>query len=116
MARAKHSAGHDAANGEMVRGRAVATLGRGLALVKVGRSAPAAVRPGDETTVLLKKAARALTRPGIDSSAVFRGPNAAGVYSYSVYPQDPTKVIRKAADGSRAIGRLVDGKFRASKS
>jgi hypothetical protein len=70
------------------------------------------VRTEDKTTVLIQKTARALSRPGIDKAVVFRGPNAPNVFSYSVYTPDPTKVIREAADGSRAIGRLVDGKFR----
>lgn len=116
MARARNAVVRDAASGEFVQGRSVATLGRGLALVKVGKAARAVVRPEDKTTVLVKKAARALNKPGIDQSVVFRGPNAEKIFSYSVYPQDPTKVIRKTADGARAIGRLIDGKFRAIKA
>jgi len=116
MARATNAAVRDTANGELVQGRSVATLGRGMALVKIGKAARVVVRPEDKTTVLVKKAARALNKPGIDKSVVFRGPNAAKIFSYSVYPQDPTKVVREAADGTRMIGRLVDGKFRGSKA
>jgi hypothetical protein len=116
MARARNETARNAATGELVQGRSVATLGRGLALVKVGRAAKVVVRPEDKTTVLVKKAARALNKPGIDKSVVFRGPNAEKIFSYSVYPKDPTKVIRKASDGTRAIGRLVDGRFRAIKA
>ena len=99
----------------LVEGRPVATLGRGMTLVKVGKAPRPVVRPEDSTTVLVKKAARALNRPGIARSDVFRGPDAAKVFAYSVYPQDPTQVIREAADGTKVVGRLVDGRFRASR-
>jgi len=33
-----------------------------------------------------------------------------------LYPDDPSKIIREAADGTRTIGRLVGGKFRLSKA
>ncbi|MGO4605425.1 hypothetical protein AB4142_03750 [Variovorax sp. 2RAF20] len=115
MARAKTIAREGSA-GQMVQGRSVATLGRGMALVKVGKAPRAVVRPEDNTTELLKKAARALDKPGIDRSVVFRGPNAARIFAYSAYPQDPTQVVREAADGTKVIGRLVDGRFRASKA
>ncbi|MDM0106287.1 hypothetical protein QTH97_15175 [Variovorax sp. J22R24] len=115
MARARNVDGRDGAAGDLVQGRSVATLGRGMALVKVGKSAKVPVRPEDNTTVLVKKAARALNKPGIDRSVVFRGPNAGKIYSYAAYAKDPTKVVREAADGTRVIGRVVDGKFRPVK-
>ena len=116
MTAAKKTVVRAATTGEIVQGRSVAKLGRGLALVKVGKAAKVTVRPEDKTTVLVQKVARALSRPGIDSSVVFSGPNAAKIFSYAVDPQDPTKVVRKAADGSRATGRMVDGQFRAAKA
>ncbi|WP_269759528.1 hypothetical protein [Variovorax sp. E3] len=115
MAREKTTT-RDHPAGQLVQGRSVATLGRGMALVKVGRAPRPVVRPEDNTTVLLKKAARALAKPGIDRAVVFRGPNAAKIFAYHAYPQDPTKVVREAADGTKVIGRLVDGRFRASKA
>lgn len=115
MAKANNLTRNDTA-GRLVQGRSVATLGSGMALVKIGKTAKGAVRPEDETTVLVKKAARALNKPGIDRSVVFQGPNAAKIFSYSVYPQDTTKVIRESANGARVVGRLVDGKFRAIKA
>lgn len=114
MAKVKTVAVHIPSVGLLVQGRSVATLGQGMALVKIGKSASAVVRPEDSTTVLLKKAARALSKPGIDKSVVFRGPGAARIYAYSVDPKDPTKLIRKAANGERTVGRLVGGSFRAS--
>ncbi|OYU30955.1 MAG: hypothetical protein CFE39_10665 [Comamonadaceae bacterium PBBC2] len=108
--------GHTDTTGQVVQGRSVASLGRGMALVKIGRTPKQAMRPEDKTTVLVMKAARALNEPGIDRSVVFQGPNAAKIFSYSVYPQDTTKVIRESSDGARVLGRLVDGKFKAVKA
>jgi hypothetical protein len=106
----------DAGTEGFVQGEALATLGRGIALVKVAKTTRPRVRPEDNTTALVKKAARALSKPGIESAAVFRGPDAAKVYAYSVYAKDPTKVIREDASGERVIGRLVDGRFRPLKA
>lgn len=60
----------------------------------------------DSAMVLVAKAGRALSKPGIDRRVVFRD-NKAGIFSYSTYPADQTKVVREAADGSKRIGRLV---------
>ncbi len=87
-----------------------------MTLIKVGRASRPVVRPEDNTTALLKKAARALNKPGIDRSVVFRGPNAAKIFAYYADPRDPTKVVREAADGTKVVGSLVDGRFRASKA
>lgn len=116
MARAKNAATRDASTTQLVQGRSVATLGRGLALVKVGKAARVPVRPEDETTVLVKKAAQALDKPGIAADDVFKGPDAQKIFAYAAYPQDPSKIVRKASDGSFVIGHLVDGKFRALKA
>ena len=75
----------------------------------------AVVAAKDSATVLVAKAGRALRKPGIDKKVVFRD-NKTGIFSYSTYPADPTKVVREAADGSKRIGRLVKGKFVAAKS
>jgi hypothetical protein len=115
MAREKTVARESTA-AQLVQGRPVATLGRGMTLIKTGKTPRPAVRPEDNTTVLLKKAARALNKPGIDRSVVFHGPNAARIFAYYADPQDPTRVVREAADGTKVTGSLVDGKFRASKA
>ena len=105
-----------AAKGALVRGRTLAALGSGVVLVRVGNAKKRDVtRPGDEATVLVKKAWQALKKPGIDKHVVFRS-SRTGVFSYSVYTNDTSKVVREAADGSRTIGRLVDGKFRVAKA
>ncbi|MEJ8850812.1 hypothetical protein [Variovorax rhizosphaerae] len=78
--------------------------------------APGSDAPTEQTTtVFVRKLARALSTPGIHESLVFRGPNAAKVFSYSADPRDPGKILRKSFDGTRTTGQLVDGKFRASK-
>jgi hypothetical protein len=102
--------------GQFVRGRSVATLGQGMALVKIGKSVKKAVRPEECAGVLVKKALRALSKPGIERSAIFCGPNPAKVFACSIYPLDTTKFIREAADGTRVLGRVVNGKFRAIKA
>lgn len=116
MASVKTSVGRDLHSGSFVTGRSVATLDRGMVLIKVGKATKLAVRPEDKTTVLLQKAARALNKPGIETSVIFRGPNPQKIFSYSVDPRDLTRVVQKASDGTREFGRLVDGKFRAIKS
>jgi hypothetical protein len=110
------SSGRSTKSGAFVRGRSVAVLGRGMELVKVGKTAKPKVKRADAATVLVRKAARALSKPGIRGSVVFRGPNPSKVYAYSAYPQDPTRIVRTSSDGTRVIGRLVNGRFRATKS
>ncbi|MEW6704969.1 MAG: hypothetical protein AB1430_08975 [Pseudomonadota bacterium] len=65
--------------------------------------------------MLVSKAGRALRKPGIERGAVFKQ-GKTRVFAFSVDPTDPTRVIREAEDGSRQIGRLVNGRFLASKA
>lgn len=88
-------------------------------LVPVDSATPTktrAARQGEKASVLVAKAGQALDKPGIKKQVVFRQGAASGVYAYSVYPKDPTKVVREAADGTRKVGRMVGGKFRAIKT
>lgn len=104
---------------QAVTGQAVATLGAHFVLVRVGGKAGGQkqeVRPGDTASVLVTKAGQALKKPGIPKQAVFGSRDRSGVYAYSVYPADPSKIVREASDGSRTIGRLVNGKFQALKA
>jgi 3-hydroxymyristoyl/3-hydroxydecanoyl-(acyl carrier protein) dehydratase len=99
----------------LVQGKPITALGSGYMLVRVGAAKKrAAVRPGDQATVLVAKAWQALNKPGIDKQVVFRGSQNGKIFAYSVYPDDPSKVVREAADGTRRVGRLVDGKFRVA--
>ena len=96
-------------------GESVAVVA-GFALVRVEpKKKRGAIPPKESSTVLVQKVGQALKKPGIDKKVVFRD-NRTGVYSYSTYPSDPTKVMREAADGTKRIGRLVNGKFVAAKT
>jgi hypothetical protein len=103
--------------GEVV-GQRMATLGSDMVLVRVRNSKKAATRPGDEASVLVTKAWQALKKPGISKQAVFRGSHlqVGQIYSYSVDPQDPSKIVREDAAGTRTTGRVVDGEFRVTKA
>lgn len=95
-------------------GQSVATVA-GFALVRVQPKRRATPVPfKDSATVLVGKVGRALNKPGVDKRVVFRD-NQTGVFSYSTYVNDPTKVVREAADGTKRIGNLINGKFVASK-
>lgn len=88
----------------------------GFALVRVEPKKKAeAVSTNDTASVLVKRVGEALKKPGIHKQVVFRD-NKTGIYSYSAYPKDPTKVVREASDGSKRIGRLVNGRFVATKT
>ena len=96
-------------NSVQLTGVSVAVV-EGFALVRTDRIKPAAVRRADRATVLVAKAARALTKPGIDKQVVFKG-NQSRIFSYSTDPADPSKLVREAADGTKRVGRLVGEKF-----
>lgn len=98
-------------------GRRIPTLNDDLLLVRLGAAAsePAPLDPTERADALVRKAARALDKPGIRRESVFGSGSGRGISAYSVYPSDPTKVVRESADGSRTVGRLVGGRFRATK-
>lgn len=97
-----------------VKGTRIPTLNDDLVLVRLGAAArdPARLGPGERAGALVLKAGKALSKPGISRQSVFGAGSGAGISAYSVYPQDPTKVVRESADGSKMIGRLVGGRFR----
>jgi hypothetical protein len=64
---------------------------------------------------LLQKAAKALSKPGIPRSAVFGDVTNKRLFSYSIDSEDPTRLVRVAFDGTRRVGRLVNGKFQPIK-
>lgn len=101
-----------AKNGEAVSGKSVAQLGDSFVLVRVGvQKKRAAAKPYEKASVLIAKAGQALKKPGLARGAVFTGSKR--VFAYSVDPADPSRLIREAADGTRKVGRMVDGKFKA---
>ena len=105
------------AKGGMVRlrGRALPSLDKEVVLVRVGKAKrpPRSSKRSDEAEVIVRKLGKALSKPGISKQAVFRGHTPGKVFAYSTYPEDVTKVVREAADGTRTIGRVVGRKFRA---
>lgn len=81
-------------------------VGRGMRLLK-------STKPSDSAEVMVPKLGKALRKPGISKQAVFRGRTPERIFAYSVLPRDVTKIVREAADGTRTVGRVVGGKFRA---
>ena len=71
---------------------------------------------GAGATELLNRAAKAFAKPGFDGRVIFGSGRNSKAFAYSVYPDDPSKIIRETADGTRTIGRLVHDRFRASKA
>lgn len=67
----------------------------------------------DRASELLPKAGRALNKPGIARSTVFGESGNTGVYAYSACVDEPGKIVRESADGTKAVGILVGGKFKA---
>jgi tRNA nucleotidyltransferase (CCA-adding enzyme) len=62
----------------------------------------------EESGALLKRLGKALEKPGISQSKRDRRSTL-----YSVDPRDPTRIVRRNANGKTTIGRLVAGRFRA---
>ena len=96
-------------------GTRIPTLNDDLVLVRLSaaNTSPARLDPDERAGALVLKAAKALSKPGIRRESVFGSGSGHGIYAYSVYPPDPTKVVRESADGSKTVGRLVGGRFRA---
>jgi hypothetical protein len=111
MARAKAMVAQASSN-NWAEGRKVASAARGMTLIQVGKATKATVPSKGQAQVLVRKAAKALGRPGFSREVVFRGP---GIYSYSVNPENPTQFIREDATGSRILGYVIKGKFQAVK-
>ena len=99
------------ASEDTVRGEIVASVGRHFVLVKTSKSAPIAKTTLSESARLLAAAGQALSRPGISRSSVF-GSGHKNVFTYSLDPQDSSRFIREAHDGTRRVGKMVNGKFR----
>ncbi|TDP78195.1 hypothetical protein EV672_1245 [Aquabacterium commune] len=104
---------------EVVQGSAVKAavpVSGGWVLVKTGDTKARRVKPEESVGTLVMKAAKALGKPGIDRSVVFGGGasqrSAKPVYAYSVYAADPTKFVRESEDGTKTVGKMVNGKFK----
>jgi hypothetical protein len=98
-----------------INGKRAPAFGRDVVVVRTGRfqAAQSPTKRSDEARTLVGETAKALGRPGIKKSAVFKR-GAPEVFAYSVDPQDPRRIVRRSGAGKRTVGRLVDGRFRAS--
>jgi hypothetical protein len=108
--------------GEEIRfldGTRIPTLNDDLVLVRLGAAArddrPAKLDKSERANSLVRKAGKALSKPGIRRETVFGHGSGRGISAYSVYPADPTKIVRESADGEKRIGRMVGGRFRTVK-
>ena len=88
---------------DTVRGEVVASVDGHFLLVKTSRSRTLPKVPEGESARVLAAAGRALARPGISRASVF---------GTGLDPKDPTRFIREAEDGTRRLGRMVNGKFK----
>jgi hypothetical protein len=106
------------ADDALLDGTRIPTLNDDLVLVRLSaaNNTPAELDPEERADALVRKAARALNKPGIRRESVFGSGSGRGISAYSVYPPDPTKVVRESADGSKTVGRLVGGRFRPLKT
>jgi hypothetical protein len=79
------------------------TFSNNLVLVrKNGKPVPENLLPRERVNHLL----------GISRDTIFHSRLGRRVDAYSVDPDDPSKIVRERADGTRTIGRLVGGRFR----
>jgi hypothetical protein len=98
-----------------LRGKRIASLDKGLTLVRTGPAIEGALRPrrADAATAMLRKTAKALNKPGISKHSIFTN-KSGDIYAYSADPQDATQLVRMSRDGTRRKGRVVGGKFKVS--
>lgn len=110
MAKAKKRASK-----KLPRLRPVVSLGDGFVLATTARRNKVGAQPRESETasVLVKKIGQALQTPGISRNVVFPKGIPGRLYTYSVDPDDPSRILRKARDGSRSVGHFIDGRFRA---
>ena len=99
-------------------GTKIPTLNDNLVLVRLSAahasaSSPAKLETRERASNLVLKAVKALAKPGIRRETVFGHGSGRGIYAYSVYPADTSKIVRESADGQMVIGRMVGGRFRA---
>jgi hypothetical protein len=98
-----------------LRGKRIATLDESLAMVRTGPSIASAVRPrrADQAGAMLRKTAKALSKPGISKHSIFTN-KSVDIFAYSADPLDATQLVRMSRDGTRRKGKVVGGKFRPS--
>jgi hypothetical protein len=93
----------------------VATPRGDLFVLRLGKSkAIAGLRQPEKSEVLIDNMMKAALKPGFRRETVFRPEKR--VYAYSIYPGDISKIVREDANGKKTLGRLVQGKFKPSRS
>lgn len=80
-----------------LRGKALPSLDKEIVLVRIGsaKRPRRSVNRSDEAEAMVRKLGKALSKPGISKQVVFRA-HSAGVFAYSAYPGDITKVVRES--------------------
>jgi hypothetical protein len=90
----------------------VETPRRGLVALKIGkRSGELQVLPKERASGVVASMAKAMAKPGLTRAQIFQG-QSRKVYAYSLYPKDPSKLVREDAAGHKILGRFVSGRFR----
>jgi len=117
MARRNPKTPHPATHkdGEIrLRGKRIATLDKGVSMVRTGPAVGggAHVRRADAAGAMLRKTAKALTEPGISKLSIFKGSRTGKIFAYSADPNDATKIVQEAWDGTRRTGKAVGRKFK----
>jgi hypothetical protein len=93
--------------------RRVSTPRPDLVVVKIGRpKSTEAVSEREKASTLVAGLVKATRKPGTSRDMIFRSSVGKRVFAYSVYPGDPTKIVREDASGKTSVGRLVNGRFR----
>jgi hypothetical protein len=97
-----------------LKGNRLATFDKGVAMIRTGPSIriESFARRSDEAGAMLRKTAKALTKPGISKLLIFKGHKSGKIFAYSADPLDATKVIRESWDGTRRTGKVVGRKFK----
>jgi hypothetical protein len=96
-----------------ITGARIPSVGGHLVLVRTGRfKRTVPIQKSMEADVLIAKVGKALMQPGIRRDQIFRGRDS-NVFAYSVDPENPSRIIRRAADGTRTLGSASRGRFKA---
>ncbi len=95
--------------------RRVGTPNPNLAVIKVGgRPEKCLLSSKERSSAIFAQLGKAMAKPGVDRARIFESASGKRVYAYSVFVEDPTKLVREDASGRKTVGRLVGGRFRAT--
>jgi hypothetical protein len=65
----------------------------------------------EKASALVAGLVRATRKPGTSRARIFYSSVGKGVFAYSVYAGDTTKIVREDVSGKRSVGRPVNGRF-----